>query len=300
VKLKFVDFWPGFVVEESTLWKVLRANFDVSLSDKPDYLVYSVFGSEHIFNQRYERCIKILWTAESVRPNFKICDYALSFDYLDDPRHLRWPLYALAAPPLVSPIEIDVNVAMLKKTKFCNFLYSNPTCQVRNDFFHLLSTYKRVDSGGAVLNNLGYRVRDKATFLSGYKFTIAFENSSHPGYVTEKIVDPLLAGSVPLYWGSEKVAEEFNPGCFINAHDYPNMADVVRRVIEVDQDDHLYGLYLSGPRFSGVIPGELPACCEPGYLVPFFQKIFADREPRFHSRPNRLDVLSTGGWSVLS
>jgi hypothetical protein len=306
LKLKFVDFWPGFVVEDNILWKVLRANFEVTLSDEPDYLVYSVFGGEHIFNQRYERCIKILWTAESVRPNFKICDYALSFDYLADPRHLRWPLYALTAPPLVNPIDVDA--AMTKKTKFCNFLYSNPCCQVRNDFFHLLSTYKRVDSGGLVLNNIGrrvgaghtdqgYSVDDKRIFQSEYKFTIAFENSSHPGYVTEKIVDPLLAGSVPIYWGSERIAEEFNHGCFINAHEYPSMSEVVRRVVEVDCDDDLYRLYLSGPRFSG---GKLPACCEPDYLVPFFQKIFADREPRCHSKPNLLDVLTTCGWSVLS
>lgn len=35
-----------------------------------------------------------------------------------------------------------------------------------------------------------------------YKFTIAFENQSYPGYVTEKIADALMAGTVPIYWGA--------------------------------------------------------------------------------------------------
>lgn len=295
-KLKFVDFWPGFVIQNSVLWKVLDANFEVCLSEEPEHLIYSVFGGEHLWNQSYARCTKIMWTAESVHPNFNICDYALSFDYLDDPRHLRWPLYAQSAAHLAKPRGEDEVDRQRRKTSFCNFLYSNENCRERNKFFKLLSAYKPVDSGGAVMNNLGRRVTDKRFFLSHYKFTIAFENSSHPGYVTEKIVDPLFAGSVPIYWGSPKISEEFNPDCFINCHDYSALADVVRKVIEVDQDDNLYRQYLTAPRFPG---GKLPACCKPNYLVPFFRRIFDDKTPRLHSKPNISDVASQG-WSVLA
>jgi hypothetical protein len=33
-------------------------------------------------------------------------------------------------------------------------------------------------------------------------FTLAFENSDATGYVTEKLYQPLLAGSVPIYGGT--------------------------------------------------------------------------------------------------
>ena len=39
-----------------------------------------------------------------------------------------------------------------------------------------------------------------------------------PGYVTEKIVNAFLAGSIPIYWGSRAVLEIFNPESFIYAN----------------------------------------------------------------------------------
>ncbi len=36
--------------------------------------------------------------------------------------------------------------------------------------------------------------------IANYKFVITFENSARPSYVTEKIVNPKLAHSIPIYW----------------------------------------------------------------------------------------------------
>ena len=35
-----------------------------------------------------------------------------------------------------------------------------------------------------------------------YKFNICFENSSTPGYVTEKIIQSMYVNSIPIYWGT--------------------------------------------------------------------------------------------------
>lgn len=56
----------------------------------------------------------------------------------------------------------------------------------------------------------------KRAFLSRYKFTVAFENSSAPGYHTEKILDPMLVGSIPIYWGDREIESVFNPASFIH------------------------------------------------------------------------------------
>ena len=42
-----------------------------------------------------------------------------------------------------------------------------------------------------------------------YLFTIAIENTSHDHYFTEKIINPLINNTVPLYWGCKKVEEYF-------------------------------------------------------------------------------------------
>ena len=87
---------------------------------------------------------------------------------------------------------------------------SNPYSQKRIGFFKELSKYKKVDSGGKVLNNVGGCVEDKLEFIKDYKFVISFENSAHPGYTTEKIVDPLAMNCIPIYWGNPYVARDFN------------------------------------------------------------------------------------------
>ena len=42
-----------------------------------------------------------------------------------------------------------------------------------------------------------------------YLFTIAIENTSHDHYFTEKIVNPFINNTVPLYWGCKRVEEYF-------------------------------------------------------------------------------------------
>ena len=43
--------------------------------------------------------------------------------------------------------------------------------------------------------------------MTDYKFTLALENSLLPHYMTEKIWEPLAAGSVPVYFGAPNARE---------------------------------------------------------------------------------------------
>lgn len=81
------------------------------------------------------------------------------------------------------------------------------------------------------------------------KFHLAFENSSYPGYVTEKILQAFYARTVPIYWGSPCVDLDFNPDAFINWHDYKNDKKFLERIIEVDNDEKLYHNMLNQPMF---------------------------------------------------
>jgi len=114
-----------------------------------------------------------------------------------------------------------------------------------------LQKYKKVDSGGKLLNNIGYLVDDKVAFLRQYKFTIAFENSCYPGYTTEKILHAFIADSIPIYWGNPLISRDFSPKSFINCHDYNSFDEVIERVIEVDTNNDLYIEYLTEPPFNG-------------------------------------------------
>ncbi len=71
-------------------------------------------------------------------------------------------------------------------------------------FRFLNKNYSRVNSGGKTFNNIGGPINDKIKIFSNHNFNIAFENSSYPGYVTEKITDAFIANTIPIYWGDKK------------------------------------------------------------------------------------------------
>ena len=173
----------------------------------------------------------------------------------DSDKNLRFPLSAMTLYEAgifdTFPKEIDFDKIKNEKTRFCNFVFSNPNAPLRNQLFYDLSDYKQVDSGGRALNNTGYAVSDKLEFINNYKFTICYENSEYPGYTTEKIVHPKMKNSIPIYWGNPEVSRDWNTKSFINAYDFSTMDELIEYVIKVDNDDDLYYSILKRESFCG-------------------------------------------------
>jgi hypothetical protein len=171
---------------------------------------------------------KIFIGCENVRPIMAECDFAFGVLHEDDVRHPRYMRLQRWGDDS-HLVQQDRNWAevLRAKTRFCAFLYANPS-PYREAFFRALSRYKRVDAPGRSMNNMAgidpvpgqIDWKAKVEFLSAYKFVIAFENSSAPGYNTEKLSHAIEACSMPIYWGDPEIGRSFNPGRFINAHDY--------------------------------------------------------------------------------
>lgn len=51
----------------------------------------------------------------------------------------------------------------------------------------------------------------KITGLKDYMFSVAMENEISDVYYTEKILDCFLTGTIPIYWGTKKIINFFNP-----------------------------------------------------------------------------------------
>ncbi len=298
IKLAFCDFWPKFDPANNYFTRLLRQRFDIELSDAPQFVIFSTFGQSF---RRY-RCTRIFYTGENWRPDFWNCDYAFTFDHLDDARHYRLPLYGLFDDPgRLIKRNFDPRRVLAEKTRFCNFVYSNPLCGVRNRFFHELSKYKPVDSGGRLCNNIGGPVADKLALVRQSKFTIAFENESYPGYTTEKLTEPMLAESLPIYWGNPLVNRDFNTRSFISAHDWPSMEAVINRVIEIDRDDDLYLEHLREPWLH---QNRLNEYIDPAKVLAQFERIFSDPRPPVATRQPvarffRLDQLAGARRSMI-
>jgi len=271
----FTDFWFPLTrenIQGSFLYGLLDKAFEIEITDKnPDAVIYSCFGFEHL---KYS-CPRIYYTGENKRPNFNHCDYAFSFDYPVNERNFRLPVYRLYTeyPQLFEARDPDKVIA--EDRKFCSFVNSNAKAKERIDLFDQLSKYRQVDSGGKVRNNVGGRVPDKVKFISDYKFNIAFENSSHPGYATEKLMEALVTNTIPIYWGDPKIGNDFNTKAFINYHDFESMDAVIEHVKKVDQDEGLYRQYLSEPL---LVANKETDFCSEDKIIQRFKDIFTSKK----------------------
>ena len=63
-------------------------------------------------------------------------------------------------------------------------------------------------------------IKIKLPILREYKFSICFENAIFGGYVTEKIIDSIFAGCVPIYFGAPDITRYIPEGCFIDFRDF--------------------------------------------------------------------------------
>lgn len=252
LKIDVANFWKGFREREvyhDYFFNLLRERYDVEFSDNPDVIFFSIFP-DNLKDHRNYRCLKIFYNGENVSPPDYEYDYSFSFEETDEknfqlPNFVRHPFFQEFRKQEFSAPARELRD--YPKTKFCNFIYSNPRALERQVFCRKLMEYKPVDCPGRVLNNmagLNAGWDEKLNFLKQYKFTIAFENVSAPRYTTEKIYHPLLVKSIPIYWGNPDVAEYFNPASFINCHDYENFDQVIAHVKEIDNDNNLYRQYL--------------------------------------------------------
>lgn len=251
---------------------MLKKRYVVEVTENcPDILFYSSYGNQY----RTSSSLRVYYGAENLRPDFTGCDYAITFDHLQDERHYRLPLYALYLERFggIEPVLRQAPRGFEdweRRKKFCSIVVSNPNSQKRIKFYRQLSGFRHVDSGGKVLNNIGGPVSDKLAFLREFRFTIAFENSTQAGYTTEKLLEGLLAGCIPIYWGDPLVNREFNPKRFINFGRHERDADVIKRMMLIQDNPELAKPIFAEPIFVG---GRAPECIRPENILGFLEKV---------------------------
>ena len=212
------------------------------VEDNPDYLIYNVFNNVDVFN-KYNNSIKIAIYTENEMPDFNIGDYIIGhyhIIYLD--RYFKYSILLWKNFKGIDKMRKDILEKPTRK-KFCAALISNCNLaftKFRLNFIDKLSEYKKVDMGGNCHKNINRTVKNKIEFLSDYKFSIAMENSDGDGYISEKIVDSFLAGTIPIYFGDYLLDEYFNPKSYILIKGEKDIEKKIEYIQKIDQDDNLY------------------------------------------------------------
>ncbi|MEO8884771.1 MAG: glycosyltransferase family 10 [Mucilaginibacter sp.] len=209
--------------------------FDFEESTNPDMIIFGPYGNDIPVPGSY---IRVGYFCENIKPDLSICEWAFGIpreQEINNPRYARIQWHGTDPQLLVKPDDYNAAEIFSKKKYFCNFLYSHKV-PYREEFFKQLSQYKKVDAPGKSMNNMqsfdglytGNAWQRKRQFMSGYKFTLAFENDVYPGYQTEKLYDAMQANSIPVYCGDPFVDEVFNTASFINVYDIVNKPNTPR------------------------------------------------------------------------
>ena len=110
-----------------------------------------------------------------------------------------------------------------QKISWCPFLHRHP------------NRCHRIES-----INLSAKERSSAKRkkLGNYKFVIASENYvGSQGYISEKIFDALLGGSVPVYLGEEGITDSVPGSCFIDARQFHSLEHLVKKLEGMSEEE---------------------------------------------------------------
>jgi hypothetical protein len=248
ISVFFNNFWPGFIektdIVDCTFFVQLLEktyNAPIHISNSPDnatILVESIFGNRSYLKYKKWRST-ILFTGES--DYFKMRDVAdfdcvLGFEDTHD-NFVKCPLFViflLTNPSILKDVEnVDRPIPSEIPPNHASIIVSNGHHgKERLEFFNTLRPHMPVFSGGKYENNVGfvvpgsYNSAEMVDFYKRGKFAITMENNDKPYYITEKLVNGLRAGVIPVYWGTSRVSEFFNPRRFLHLNSEATAQDM--------------------------------------------------------------------------
>src|SRR5690606_28267027 len=71
--------------------------------------------------------------------------------------------------------------------------------------------------------------------LKDYKYQVVVENVKSDHWFTEKIIDCFLTGTIPIYWGANKIHKYFNTDGIIEFHTLARLKEILNNLPEVKE-----------------------------------------------------------------
>ncbi|XP_075151477.1 alpha-(1,3)-fucosyltransferase 10 isoform X2 [Haematobia irritans] len=172
--------------------------------------------------------------------------------YLTDAVNLTSPTYVI---PIGEKSRHKEQALILFMQSDCD------TMSGRDDYVKELMNYIKVDSYGTCLKNrnLPHSLQkiqydylnnlyapELLKFMARYKFIISYENGVCYDYITEKFWRPLIAGSIPIYFGSPSIKDwSPNEKSFIDIRDFKSPESLAIYLKYLDSNDSAYNSYLN-------------------------------------------------------
>lgn len=261
VLVKFIGFDPkdgnplDFILFNNDF---IKGKYEFVESDNPNFVFYQPFFQLSDLC-KYENSVKIFITGEPLHPDLNFFDYHFGFENDNSDRtcffpHFLWDYNGL------TDINYDEAREIVKgKNFFCDFIYGHEIQDnLRKRYFYLLNSYKRVEAAGKYLNNqesgktVHYEFNNpsKLELQNKCKFSLCIQWVDFPWFINEKIIHSFQTNEIPIFYGTETVKRIFNPKRFIFINDFKSDDELLKRIIELDEDDEKFARVISEPIYN--------------------------------------------------
>jgi len=265
MKIHFNGFWSGFFEKTNAIHigfflelcnKIFKADCSISSLDDSDILVESIFDKSALYMKTWK--YSILFSGESrIYSNTKEYSIVL-YGQRNHNNIVNCPLFIpyIYCNNFVSRLQASESNPRIAKNKVLAII-SNPNGDIRNKILDILESNEiEIVYAGNYKNNIGnqlkdyYNTKEFLEYVSQFKFVLAMENSREDTYITEKICHGLLADTVPIYWGSKRVVDYFNPERFINIETFDDIPILVDKIQSCFNNDSEWNAIISKPILS--------------------------------------------------
>lgn len=222
-KVDMINFWDTKVDDLWLTKFIKKINYTnnvifISIMDKKRKYLKYYYGKKIFFTGENLNVGGIVPVYNDEYRNNMIdeVDLSLGFDYLDNEKYVRFPLWYmyLFEDMKIGYDEIKEKIEKLNRVEnrktenrkgFATLISRHDLGGQRFKIYNLLKDIGNIQCAGKFLNNtkeLKEMYNDnKIEYMRNFKFNICPENSNSKGYVTEKIFQSIISGCIPIYWG---------------------------------------------------------------------------------------------------
>jgi hypothetical protein len=221
LKYSIISFWEGYSYIDNIFTNNFCKNYLLTTNyGEADFIIIGCFINEDNYNIiKLLNCKKILFITEPFEFFYKYT-YKL---YIEEAfnclvgsidNSLKWdrykyPLYILYTNPSIELFESINNYVKncnIEDKDFCCLINRHDMYNTRTNIYNSLKDINNIKCPSSLFNNCSNNELNQignVEYIKKFKFNICPENcfTNINGYITEKLLNCCLAGSIPIYFG---------------------------------------------------------------------------------------------------